>query len=75
MTSRVREVRVEEGRPLQSLSEPWVERSLGHFGIVVPYAVRWAKRRVLVALLVDGVNEVDGLGNISVRVPVGKIRL
>ena len=74
MKSRLREVRVEEGRPWQSLSEPWVESSLGHLGVVVAYAVRRAKRRVLSALL-DGVNEADGLDNINVRVPVGKIRL
>ena len=42
-----------------------------HLGVVVAYAVRGAKRRVHAALLVDGINEVEGLDYISLSVPVG----
>ena len=66
-------MRFEEGRPRQS--EPWVETSFGHLGVVVAleYTVRRAKGRVHAALRVDGINEVDGLHHISLSVLVGRI--
>ena len=44
-----------------------MERSSGKLGVVMAleYAVREAKRKVHVALRVDGTNEVDGLEHIS----------
>ena len=77
LKSRLRELRFEEGCPRQSLSEPWVERSPGQLGvdITLEYAVRRAKRRVHAALLVDGINEVDCLDDISLKVRVGKFSI
>ena len=65
LKSTLREVCFEEGRPRQS--KPWV---LGMV-VVLEYTVRKVKMRVHVALLVDGINEVDELHNISLRVLVG----